>query len=121
MKSHFALCALAVACIAVACSDPKPSGFLDRERMTHLMTELHIADATADRLAAIPAKRDSVRDVLYNEVFRKEGLSREVFYDSYRYYIAHPYDLDTLYSKVLDTLNTRLSAAERAAKSAQQP
>jgi len=115
MKLHNALL-IALAAAVVACSDPKPDGFLDRQHMTALFVDIHIADAAADRLAADPAKRDSVRSRLYEEVMRKNNLSRQVFYANYQYYLAHPVELDSIYSKVLESLNKQLSEAERKAK-----
>jgi hypothetical protein len=115
MKLHNALL-IALAAVVAACSDPKPEGFLDRQRMTALFVDIHIADAAADRLATEPAKRDSVRSQLYEEVMRKNNLSRQVFYANYHYYLAHPVELDSIYSKVLESLNKQLSAAESKVK-----
>ena len=69
-----------------------PEGILPPERMQLIFWDYVRADVyTRDYLRKDSALNDTAANLsLQNRIFRHYGISREKFYDSYDYYVAHP-------------------------------
>jgi hypothetical protein len=73
--------------------DEKPSNLIAAEKMENVLWDMLQADRYAN--AYLYPKFDSsvakVRTIaLYESIFRKHGINKEQFADSYRYYMADP-------------------------------
>jgi hypothetical protein len=85
----------------------RPQRLLPKEKMTSLLTSLHLAEAQVEssRLA-----QDSAR-ALFNQLrrnlFWRYETTDSAFYQSYRYYAVHDKDLDKIYGDVIDSLTMR--------------
>jgi hypothetical protein len=101
---------LVAAVIAAACThsgDEPPRDILSLEQITALMVDLQLAEAM--RTYRSPGLRmpDASYTSLYDGIFEKHGVDREVFLRSHAWYIEHPELLERIYESVIDTLTRR--------------
>lgn len=86
---------------------PAPADLLPRDKMVHLLTELHLLEA---RVEASRLPPDSLR-ALYvakeKEILWQAEVPDSAFQRSYRYYSVHGKDLDEIYAAVIDSLGQR--------------
>lgn len=85
----------------------RPELLLPKDKMTSLLTNLHLAEAQveASRLSADSAK--ALFNQLRKDLFWRYETTDSAFYQSYRYYAVHDKDLDKIYGDVLDSLSLR--------------
>lgn len=81
---------------------------LSEELMVNVLSELHIADAYTERNTNPINYRNNLREDLYLEVLEKYQLDEATFRFTYDYYTSHPYEMDSLYLKVIENLETQL-------------
>ncbi|MEM7370707.1 MAG: DUF4296 domain-containing protein [Bacteroidota bacterium] len=77
---------------------------LDREKMTTVLLEYHLADAIVDNKGGPLVQRNIHREEIMDEILDKEGVNREIFYKSYQYYLIMPAQFDSIYVDILDRL-----------------
>ncbi len=108
MKRYFFFLLLLV---LVACqretSDADVNGVLSKDKMVHILTDLHLVEAQA---GASGLNYDSTL-ILYNELERqvlaKHNTDTAQYRRSYRYYSDNVEDLDRIYARVIDSLSVR--------------
>lgn len=88
--------------------EEKEVSLLPEEIMVNVLSELHIADAYTERNANPINYRNNLREDLYLEVLDKFNLDEVTFRVTYDYYTSHPYEMDTLYLKVIEKLEMQL-------------
>jgi hypothetical protein len=94
----------------LSCSEPdnKPERLLSKEQMINILTDIHIAEAKANRSQL--RSYDSIQvyyKSLEKDVFKKYGVDTTVYKQSYAYYLEHMEVMDEIYTAVVDTLNMR--------------
>lgn len=116
MNVRLYLLAVLAALAAFACQKPQKP-VLSIDRMTEVLTEIHLAITGSEVVWKEPAEREARRPALQEAVLAKHGLSRALFYESYTYYVERPKLMDSLYSRViarLDSLQPNEQAREKA-------
>lgn len=101
-----------VICVACGNGDNKPDNILSREQMVGLMIDMQIAQT---RVADLRVGKDSAQKVYdqYHEYLLSAHVVEDTtFYESLRYYLNRPQDLNFIHEAVLDTLNLRLQKIE---------
>ena len=100
---------LLILCLISACSkDPE---VLPQEKMQLLMWDYIRADVYANEFI----KRDTTRDLkgehtrILKQIFKKHGVSKDQFFESYQYYATRP----ELFNPLLDTIIARQSLPQR--------
>ncbi len=96
-----------VSLFLLACEEEKQV-LLPEDLMVDVLSELHIADAYTERNSNPINYRNNLREDLYLEVLEKFDLDEKTFRATYDFYTSHPYQMDTLYLKVIDKLETQL-------------
>jgi hypothetical protein len=95
---------------ACAAAEEKPERLLSREQMVGILTDIHIAEAKANRTWL--RSYDSLQ-LMYkayeNDVFKKHKTDSTVYRQSYKYYLEHMQEMDEIYTAVVDTLSLRES------------
>lgn len=94
----------------LSCGEPdnKPEGLLSKEQMVNLLTDIHIAEARANRSQL--RSYDSIQvyyKALEKDVFKKHKTDSTVYKKSYAYYLEHMKELDDIYAAVVDSLSLR--------------
>jgi len=91
--------------------DRKPAEVLSKKEMVRVLTEVYL---TEEKVGRIGITRDSVEKIfpLFKErIFAKANIQDSVFKKSMDYYMAHPDELEFIYTALVDTLSFRAQAA----------
>ena len=83
----------------------KPKNLVSTKQMELILGELHMVDALVNQrgLAADSAKKMSTD--FYDFIYRKYGVEKNDFNNSYQYYLNNPIEMDSIYVNVLENLN----------------
>jgi hypothetical protein len=91
-----------------SCSNPKqeiPENILNEEQMVALMCDMQLAEATIklqiNRLDSASIHSDS----LYEAVFKKHRINKEIFDKNFEYYSLQPSAMEGIYNRVIETLS----------------
>ena len=103
------------ACIAflllflVACGgkEKPPSGPLDREKFEQVMMESLLIEARLKEELAVDKREDGPTSALYDEMFKKQGVTKADFRATYDAYLKQPEELKAVYQDVLNDLQQR--------------
>jgi len=98
-----------------------PDSLLTPEEIVPILRDIHIVDAGVDKTNTPLMKRKKQRAALYDEVLVKHDINRETFYNSYQFYIEHPVLMDSIYSRVIDSLNAVLTIEQSRQKAITPP
>ena len=90
--------------LCIACKPTVEAPALSKEEMGLILTDIHLADAMADQDGGALIHRKIQREELFSNIFEKYAVDREVFWQSYEYYLIYPEELDSIYSLVLNDL-----------------
>lgn len=88
-------------------SDKTPSGIMEPEQMTSLLTQLHIVDGSLYNVTQIPDSLYKYGTAKYLDVFKKFHTDSVQFKKSYKYYTSHPELLETIYEQITINLKTK--------------
>ena len=93
---------------ACAETEEKPERLLTKEQMVGILTDIHIAEAKANRTSL--RSYDSLQ-IMYkayeNDVLKKHKTDSTTYRQSYKYYLEHMQEMDEIYTAVVDTLSLR--------------
>lgn len=91
--------------------DKRPAEVLSKKEMVRVLADIYLAEEKVGRMGIT---RDSVEKLfpLFKErIFAKAEVQDSVFKKSLDYYMAHPDELEFIYTAVVDTLSFRAQAA----------
>ena len=92
--------------LLAACSGNKtPDGIIAQDKMTNLLTEIHIVDGSMFNVVQVPDSLYKYGADNYQMVFRKYQTDSLQFKKSFQYYAAHPEKLAAIYEQI--TLNVK--------------
>ncbi|OGX85830.1 DUF4296 domain-containing protein [Hymenobacter glacialis] len=91
---------------------PQPADLVPKERMTALLTDLHILEARLENSRLSPDSSRSLYLSQHKLVMKNLQVTDSAFHRSYRYYSIHGKDLDNIYKVVIDTLKARENRLE---------
>lgn len=86
--------------LAAACSAPKPD--LPVDKCVDIIFEMHRADAIISIKGFNDKNLNNDSLSYYNEVFVKEGVTRQEFIETIEWYVNHPDQYRDLYTKVIN-------------------
>ncbi len=81
--------------------------------MVPVLKELEIAYAGVDQTIKDPKQRAAKYEEMNSLVLKKNNLEKKAFFDSYKWYEAHPVLLDTILKQVVFQLNEDLLNLEQ--------
>jgi hypothetical protein len=84
-----------------------PPDILNKGQMVDWMIDIYLAES---RTNLLPFSRDSAYKLFYpypDSLMRRKGIQDSVLKKSYRYYIEHPAQLESIYDAVIDSLSLR--------------
>lgn len=106
MKRVLIVCFLLIL-LASCDSTKKPEGLLSEDKMVEVLIDIHVTEGIA---SSLPVPYDSSQ-VLYRllekDVFINNEVEDSVFHKSLIYYMADPTKINTIYSRVVDSLQIR--------------
>lgn len=73
------------------------------KKMAEMVADVHLIEAYVQNVKA--EERDSVKSVLYHELFEMYAIDTAEFYKNQRLYYEDPAKIETLYKAVLEKLD----------------
>lgn len=94
--------------IFASCGENKksiPSGILDENKMSAVITDVQIADAAVEASALRTDSGKIKEATLFLAALSKNNITPEMFSNSWTYYLHHPEKLDAVYQQVINQLS----------------
>ena len=85
--------------------DDRPETVLTEEQMVPILKDMQIAYAGVDNTVRNPAHRADMYEEMNQLILLKHDMDKELFFDSYSWYEAHPVLLDTIFQRIITQLN----------------
>lgn len=97
-----------------ACSSHKvPDGIIPQNKMTGLLTEVHLIDGSLYNVAQAPDTLYKHGMGRYLQVFKKYGTDSLQFRKSMQYYTADPEKMEEMYTQILETLTAKTDSLNK--------
>jgi hypothetical protein len=106
-KLKMRVCIVIVAIVMFSCGR-KGAGsdeVLSKEEMVKVLTEVYVTEEKVNRLSLSRDSAEEVFKIYETKVFNKAGVPDSVFRRSVNYYLAHPIELEQIYTVLVDSLN----------------
>lgn len=85
-----------------------PPGTIPEAKMAEVLTEIHIAEARITKLQLRSIDSSIILfDKIKTEIWGKYKIDSLSYQTSYDYYVTHPKQMKTIYSKVTENLEKR--------------
>ncbi len=93
----------------VACGgkEKPPSGPLDREKFEEVLMESMLIEARLSQELTVDKRVDGPASAYYDEMFKKQGVTKADFRATYDAYLKQPEELKSVYQDVLNDLQQR--------------
>ena len=99
---------LIVLIFTVGCrGDKTPPGILNRKDYAEYLVNVYVAEAKLNTYAITPDSAMKLFVPFERSLDNKFNVSDSVIQETYRYYLAHPDQLEQVFTAVIDTLNLR--------------
>jgi len=103
--------------VAISCgSDKVPDAILGEEEMINILIDFHLAQATVQNFRLKLDSAKVVFDIENKYLLDKYQIADSTFTNSYNYYLAHPKELEKIYSAIVDSLSLRQSLMKEPKK-----
>jgi hypothetical protein len=90
-----------------ACRKQQETGVLSHARMAELLTDFYLKEAVLQRSGVNTDSALIILTHLRSAFAGQQGIQDSIIDISFRYYLAHPEELDAIYETVIDTLSLR--------------
>ncbi len=90
-----------------------PDDVIHPEKMTHILTDMHMADAVAETKAQTGADERSLTLKYHAQIFKNYSVTHEEFVKSQKFYEDNPVLLNKIYDNVLQELSRRSAAVNK--------
>ena len=91
--------------------DKKPDNLINADKMTSILTEVHLAETRVSRLGLRSIDSSNiVYKHLETRFLKQFGVDTATFRTSYVYYSSHPYELEAIYKRVVENLKKTINA-----------
>lgn len=93
----------------VACGgkEKSPSGPLDRAKFEQVLMESLLIEARLNQELTVDQRANGPASADYDEMFKKQGVTKEEFRATYDAYMKQPEELKAVYQDVLNDLQQR--------------
>lgn len=100
------ICMLIFLALAQGCEQTKrPAGVLDKQEYAEYLVNIYVAEAKLNTYTITPDSAMKLFQPFEQSLQQKFGRSDSVIQKTYQWYIAHPEELEQVYTAVIDTLN----------------
>jgi hypothetical protein len=99
-----------ISLILLSCTDPEkivvPEHLLQEEKMAAVIKDLTILEASMNvHVASVDPGKNDKQDLKMN-IYARNGITKEQFEESYRFYTENPEKMNEVYQLVLNDLST---------------
>jgi len=100
------ICMLIILVFAVACQSNKtPPGVLSKKEYAEYLVSVYVAEAKLNTYPITPDSAMKLFQPFEQSLLDKFDKSDSVIQKTYQYYLAHPDQMQEVYTAVIDTLN----------------
>lgn len=99
------------------CSEKLPEDLMSREEMIPVIKDLQIAYAGVDATVGVQSEKEEKYLEMNLLVLEKHQLEKNRFFDSFKWYEAHPVLMDSIYTQVIEQLTRELDSLQKVRKS----
>jgi len=85
----------------------RPDHLIPEKEFVSILADIHTAEAQIESTIAYPDTALMVFNHLQEEIWKKHGVTKYQFRETYNYYTTHVPEMDKLYEIVTDTLLAR--------------
>jgi hypothetical protein len=108
MKIRAGCLMLILVFVLCACTqNKKPKGVLDEQQLAEILVEIYAGEARMTNLSLVNDSAIKLFGPFEESLFQKKGIPDSIVKTTFRYYVAHPVDLERVYDVVIDTLSLR--------------
>jgi len=93
--------------LASACRKEQETSVLSHARMAELLTDFYLKEAVLQKSGVNTDSALTIMTHLRSAFAGQHGMADSVIDISFRYYLAHPQELDAIYETVIDSLSLR--------------
>ena len=86
-----------------------PQGILSKEKMTTLLIDVHLTEATIDLCQSKNINITSFAQQQYKLLFKKHNITQKQFEENIKFYADHIELIDETYTAAIETLNKKQS------------
>lgn len=84
--------------------DKRPEGILTEPQMVEVLRHMYLAEERLNRVAIPYDSMGKLLPYVKNRVYEQAGVSDSLFRVSMQYYMAHPKQLEYIYTALVDSL-----------------
>ena len=87
--------------------DKPPEGIMSKQQMVSFLIDLHLMEA---KMNVTRFPKDSIKTffpVVEEALFEKHNITDSVYFKSYQYYLNDMFEMEEIYSAVVDSLSLR--------------
>ena len=99
------ICVLTIIIFITSCQDRRPADVLSKKEYADYLVDVYLAEAKINTLAITPDSAMKLFQPFEQSLLQKFGKSDSVIQKTYQYYLAHPEQLEEVFTAVIDTLN----------------
>jgi hypothetical protein len=106
MKKFFLLL-LTVALLGCVRKDKPPEDIMSKQQMVSFLIDLHLMEA---KINVTRFPKDSTKaffPVVEEALFKKHNITDSIYFKSYQYYLNDMFEMEEIYSAVVDSLSLR--------------
>ena len=107
-------CFLGIACDRSEELVPPPVDLLNKQQMTSLLIDLHLAEA---KMSYTNVRSADSLEILYRNyeyaIFEEHGVTDSTYLRSYEYYLDHMEEMEKIYAAVVDSFSV-MNSLEKA-------
>lgn len=111
------ICMFTIFLLAVGCQSGKtPPGVLNKTEYAEYLVNVYVAEAKLNSMAITPDSAMRLFLPFEQSLIQKFQTTDSSIRETYRYYLAHPNDMEQVITAVIDTLNLREQKASAQSK-----
>ena len=100
-----AICLILILSCGKSDKNTIPADVLNKEQMESILYDMHLAEGIVGY--EVRSSDSNARRVLgyYEQIYKKNNITKAQFNTSYQFYIQHPVMLDSIYSNIITKLS----------------
>jgi hypothetical protein len=106
--NYFLICLLILFSACQENPDKKPEGLIEEDKMSLVLEEVLLLESHYQSKFGVPGIYKEALDKSLASVFKKRGVTKKNFADSYAYYASQPETFKALNTQIMDRLSRQV-------------
>lgn len=87
---------------------------IPQDSMIGILVDIHVADAVADHKFGTDKPNLEFTNAMYEQIYKNHHITAAQYKASYKYYEAHPADMDKMYEQVITEISKKEAELKKA-------